>query len=164
MYMKRRYMLLILLVVFGLFFWVIVRDSTKNIGVPPKNPPVDSIAPEKKPAEKPDLLVVSSPLPETLISDSPLVIRGKARGKWFFEATAPVSVVNWDGLIIGEGYIKVNEGYDWMTTDFVPFTGTISYDATALGPYNYGFVILKKNNASDDPQFDDSLEFKILFP
>jgi hypothetical protein len=92
------------------------------------------------------------------------VIKGKVRGNWLFEATAPVVVVNWDGLIIGEGYIKTDEGYDWMTTDFVPFTGSISYDKTKLGTYNYGSIILKKNNASGEPQFDDSLEFKILFP
>jgi hypothetical protein len=51
-----------------------------------------------------------------------------------------------------------------MTTEFMPFTGTIAYDKTKLGAYKYGSIILKKNNASGEPQFDDSLEFKILFP
>jgi Immunoglobulin-like domain of bacterial spore germination len=162
MYMKRRYMISILIVVFGILFWAITRDYANKIPEPIVKD--ISIAPKVLPAQKPDVIIVSSPLPESTVTTSPIVIKGKVRGNWLFEATAPVVVVNWDGLIIGEGYIKADEGNDWMTTNFVPFTGTISYDKTKLGAYNYGSIILKKNNASGEPQYDDSLEFKILFP
>lgn len=161
--MKKRYILLIILVVFGLLFWAIARDSVKNIEPIPKQDPV-SMEPEQKPAELVDKIVVSSPLPESTVSGSPIVIKGRARGNWFFEASAPVVVVNWDGLIIGQGYVKVDDGHDWMTTDFVPFTGSITYDATKLNPYKYGWIIMRKDNPSGEPQFDASLEFKILFP
>ena len=46
-------------------------------------------------------------------------IEGQAPGNWFFEATAPVLVADWDGLIIGESYISADG--EWMTTDLVPF-------------------------------------------
>ncbi|MDQ5931183.1 MAG: hypothetical protein QG674_349 [Patescibacteria group bacterium] len=159
--MKKRY-IFIVLVVFGVLFWALAKSI-------PKNPPVISpgagdMTPEVLPAQKDDLIIVSSPLPESTVGASPVVVKGRARGNWFFEASAPVNIVNWDGLIIGEGYMTVDDGYDWMTTEYVPFTGTISYDATQLGPYKYGWIILKKDNPSGEPQFDNALEFKIFFP
>ena len=160
--MKKRYLVIFALVAFALIFWGLTRGISKAPVL--ENPNTDSLAPEVLPAQKEGKIVVSSPLPESTVSASPIVIKGKAVGNWFFEATAPVEVVNWDGLIIGQGYIKVNDGYDWMTTEMVPFTGTISYDASQLGPYKYGWIIMRKDNPSGEPQFDDALEFKILFP
>lgn len=157
--MKKRY-ILIVLVVFGILFWALTKAVPKTpiVTVP------DTMTPDKAPAEKVDRIVVASPLPESTVSASPVIIKGRARGTWFFEATAPVDIVNWDGLIIGQGYISVDAPYSWMTTDFVPFTGTITYDATQLGAYKYGWIIMKKDNPSGDPALDESLEFKILFP
>ncbi len=160
--MKKRYLVIFALVVFALIFWGLTRGISKAPVL--ENPDNTAVVPEVLPAQKEGKIVVSSPLPESTVSASPLVIKGRAVGNWFFEATAPVEVVNWDGLIIGEGYIKVDDGYDWMTTEMVPFTGTISYDANQIGVYNYGWIIMKKDNPSGEPQFDDALEFKILFP
>ena len=50
-----------------------------------------------------DLVTLTNPLPNQVI-ESPLQVTGQARGTWFFEGTFPVSIVNWDGLIIGETY------------------------------------------------------------
>ncbi len=159
--MKKRY-IVIVLVVFAVLFWALTKAVPQN---PPVNSPdVDTETPTPVLAQKDDMIIVSSPAIDSTISASPVVIKGRARGNWFFEASAPVTVVNWDGLIIGEGYISVDEGYDWMTTEYVPFTGTISYDASQIGVYNYGWIIMKKDNPSDEPQFDNSLEFKIFFP
>ncbi len=143
-------------------FWALTRAVPTS--APVVAPPTVGAGVDAAPAEKPGIITVNSPLPNSTITTSPFVIKGKAKGNWFFEASAPVSVVNWDGLIIGQGYIKVDDGFDWMTTDMVPFTGTISYDSSQLGAYKYGWIILKKDNPSGEPQFDDSLEFKILFP
>lgn len=161
--MKKLYPILIIVLVIGLLVWVIVRDGKQKASpLPVENPTQEPTA--QTPAQKGDMIIVNSPLPESTISASPLVVKGRARGNWFFEATAPVDIVNWDGLIIGQGYIQVDSGTDWMTTEYVPFTGTITYDASQLGPYKYGWIILKKHNASGEPQFDDALEFKIFFP
>lgn len=158
--MNKRYIILVILVVFGLLLWVILRNTPDVVAPITPTPDVPTV----QPAEKVGKIVVTSPLPESTVSASPITIKGRAVGNWFFEASAPVSIVNWDGLIIGEGYVTVDEGYNWMTTEFVPFTGTVSYDASQLGPYKYGWIIMKKDNPSGEPQFDDALEFKILFP
>jgi hypothetical protein len=88
--------------------------------------------------------------------ESPIQLSGQARGMWFFEASAPVVVTNWDGLIIGESYITA-EG-DWMTEDFVPFTGTVSYSLPADTVSATGTVIFQKANPSGLPQHDDAYE------
>jgi hypothetical protein len=63
----------------------------------------------------------SSPLPMSS-NTSPITISGTARGNWFFEGSFPISIVNWDGLIIGEGIAQAQG--EWMTENFVPFTAT----------------------------------------
>lgn len=90
---------------------------------------------------------------------SPVTIQGTARGNWFFEASFPISIVNWDGLIIGEGIATAQD--DWMTEDFVPFTATISYTLDPQTPYNRGAIILKKDNPSGLPEHDASLEIPV---
>lgn len=90
---------------------------------------------------------------------SPLTITGQARGTWFFEATAPVVLVDWDGLIIGEGYIQTQG--DWMTEDFVLFIGTLEFDKPSYG--NTGALILQASNPSDLPEYDRAVEIPIKF-
>lgn len=109
-------------------------------------------------------IVVQSPL-ENAVVGSPLTISGEARGPWFFEASFPVSLVNWDGLIIAEGVATATG--DWMTTDLVPFTATLKFTS----PYKpgdpdfmkRGTVILKKDNPSGLPEHDAALEVPVSF-
>lgn len=95
--------------------------------------------------------------------ESPVTIKGKARGTWFFEASFPVFVVDWNGKIIGQGIAKA-EG-DWMTEDYVPFTAEITFDKSQIsGSYSHkGLIILKKDNPSGLPEHDDAFEFPIYF-
>lgn len=101
-------------------------------------------------------LFVDHPVQNTIIA-SPLKITGKAPGNWFFEASAPVEVTNSNEDMIGQSYIMAQG--EWMTTDYVPFEGTVEF--TLEG--DYGFLILKKDNPSGEPQFDDSAKIKVLF-
>lgn len=107
-----------------------------------------------------NLVVLNTPQPYQKIT-SPVTLTGKARGNWFFEASFPITIVNWDGLIIGEG-IATAQG-EWMTTEFVPFTATVSYTFASGTPYNRGAVILKKDNPSGLPEYDDSREIPVIF-
>lgn len=113
-----------------------------------------------------DIIVVDTPRPGDEIS-SPLVVRGKARGTWYFEATFPIVVVNWDGLIIGEWYAEAqndpaDDGASWMTEEFVPFEGTVEFTAdTSVS--NRGAVILQKSNPSGLPEHDAAVEIPIRF-
>jgi len=108
--------------------------------------------------EKTDLIRLDNPRPGQTIT-SPLLISGQARGTWFFEASFPVVLTDWDGLIIAEGIAQA-EG-DWMTEDFVPFSATLEFDNPSL--YNRGALILQKDNPSGLPENDDALEVPIFY-
>jgi len=112
--------------------------------------------------EKDDLIRISEPRPNAQIT-SPVTVKGFARGNWFFEGDFPMMVVDWDGKIIGTGYATAEGG--WMTTEFVPFSGTIAFDKTQIqGNYsNKGTLILQKDNPSGLSEHDDALEIPIVF-
>lgn len=109
--------------------------------------------------EKKDLIRVSSPKPNDVIK-SPLMIKGEARGNWFFEASFPIKLINAEGeeVPLSQGYIMTAE--EWMTTDFVSFEQTISFPPQKAGK---GKLILMKDNPSGLPQFDDELVIPVLF-
>lgn len=105
-----------------------------------------------------DLVVVENLVMDQQIT-SPLTISGKARGPWFFEATFPIVLTNWDGLIIAEGYAEATE--PWMTEEYVPFRAVLDFDKPPYG--ERGTLILHKANASGLPEYDDALEITINF-
>jgi len=111
-------------------------------------------------ASKSDLIVLTSPDPYDTIS-SPVALTGKARGYWFFEASFPVRVVNWDGLIIGEG-IATADG-EWMTEEFVPFTASIELTVDPAVYSKNGSLILMRDNPSGLPENDNALEIQVIF-
>lgn len=94
---------------------------------------------------------------------SPIIVSGEARGNWYFEASFPVVLVDWDGRIIAEGHAQA-EG-DWMTTGFVPFTATLTFTKPAdTGAQSArGALILKKDNPSGLPKNDASIEIPVKF-
>ncbi len=107
-----------------------------------------------------DLIAVSLPPANGMVA-SPMTVRGEARGQWYFEASFPITVVDWDGVIIGEGYAEAQG--DWMTTEYVPFEGTITFTVPKDTPYRRGAVIFKKDNPSGLPEHDDAFELPVLF-
>jgi len=132
-------------------------------------PKCEFVCPEVMPtvpveSDKSNLIILDSPLPQSVIT-SPLKLAGKARGPWFFEASFPVTLTNWDGLIIAEG--PATAVGDWMTTEFVPFTMDLEFTS----PYKpgdpdfmkRGTLILMKDNPSGEPQNDDALEITVRF-
>ncbi len=106
------------------------------------------------------LPVVTQPLPEQAVSSTtPLLVSGIAPGSWYFEASFPVMVVDWDGRIIGEGHAQAQG--DWMVAGPVPFTATINFTKPEYG--TRGAVILKNDNPSGDPAKSQSIEIPIFF-
>lgn len=105
-----------------------------------------------------DLIKLASPAVAETIS-SPLIVSGQARGNWFFEASFPVILTDWDGKIIAQGIAQAQG--DWMTTDFVPFKATLTFDTPSYGVR--GSLILKKDNPSGLPQNDDALEIPVFY-
>ena len=111
-------------------------------------------------SDKSDLIVVTTPKNSSTVS-SPIKVEGQARGIWFFEGSFPIIVVDWDGRIIGEGYAQATN--DWMTEDFVPFTGVIRYSLPTDTLYKRGAIIFKKDNPSGLPKYDDAIEIPVIF-
>lgn len=114
---------------------------------------------------KADLIQLTTPVPNGVVADSPLMLTGQARGYWYFEASFPIVLTNWDGLIIAEGYATADG--DWMTEEFVPFTASLEF----TNPYEEGqpdfmkrgSLILQKDNPSGLPENDNALEIPIYF-
>ncbi|MCK5341841.1 MAG: hypothetical protein KAR20_00475 [Candidatus Heimdallarchaeota archaeon] len=104
------------------------------------------------------MIFLDSPRPNQTIK-SPLIVKGQARGFWFFEGDFPVVLTNWDGLIIGQGIAVVQD--EWMTEKFVPFQAVIEFETPEYK--NNGTLILQKDNPSDLPEHDDALEIPIFF-
>ncbi len=96
-------------------------------------------------------------VPDQLIS-SPLVITGEARGYWYFESSFPVELLDGNGVQIA--IVPMQATSDWMTTDFVPFKGTLSFvqPNTATGT-----LILRNDNPSGMPERSYEIRIPITF-
>ena len=129
----------------GVYFVIIKKEPTRII--------IDEL-------DKSNLIRLDNPRPNQIIQ-SPLTSKGEARGYWFFEASFPVILTNWDGLIIAQG-IATAKG-EWMTTEFVPFEATLQFIVDRNTYSNRGFLILRKDNPSGLPEHDDALEIPIVF-
>jgi hypothetical protein len=89
-----------------------------------------------------DQIRVTAPTENQTIS-TPLKVSGQARGNWFFEASAPVYIVEAGGNVLGQGVIQATG--DWMTTDFVPFSGSIAFSAPTPGVTTGAIVFMNDN-------------------
>jgi len=107
--------------------------------------------------EKSDLIVIETPRPGQTISN-PVVIKGKARGNWYFEASFPARLVDANGQALGTMPIQANG--EWMTTEFVPFTARMDFTIPST---KTGTLILKKDNPSGLPENNDELRIPVTF-
>ncbi len=162
--MKLKYLFLLSLLLFLVAFFI-YKSRPAKVETLPQQPTITT-TPKPTPSPKTQnlnpshpLLILEHPQQEQIVS-SPLRIEGKARGNWFFEATFPVVLTNWDGLIIAQGYATAQG--EWMTEEFVPFTAELTFisDTTVS---NRGSLILQKSNPSGLPENDDAYEIEVFF-
>ena len=104
-----------------------------------------------------DLLRVENPRRGQLVT-SPIKITGEARGYWFFEANATVELLDGNMNQISETYITAIG--EWMTEDWVPFSGTMTFEKPAT---ENGFLIFHKANASGLKEHDMSDTIPVKF-
>ncbi|MEK7546302.1 MAG: Gmad2 immunoglobulin-like domain-containing protein [Patescibacteria group bacterium] len=102
-------------------------------------------------------LVVADVAPGDQVS-SPLVVTGRARGYWYFEASFPAELLDANGAQLAIAPAQAQS--DWMTTDFVPFSVTLAYPTPATAT---GTLMLRKDNPSGEPQNDDFLAIPVTF-
>ncbi len=106
---------------------------------------------------KEDLIVVESPKANETIS-SPLVITGRARGNWYFEASFPVRL--YDALDRELAVAIATAKTDWMTTEFVEFQAVMNFPKPTTAT---GYLIFQKDNPSGLPEHDDQLKVPVNF-
>jgi hypothetical protein len=92
------------------------------------------------------LIKVETPSPNQEVT-SPILIKGEARGSWFFEATFPIKLVDEKGEVISMSYAQAKG--DWMSEGFVPFEAELSFNITDNKRAN---LILEKDNPSGLPE------------
>jgi len=158
--MKIKYILLFTFILFLIAFFV-YQAQPKN-SEPQPDQVTETLTPSpsaqnQNPAHP--MIILEQPQAEQTVS-SPLTIEGEARGNWFFEATFPVVLTNWDGLIIAEGFATAQG--EWMTEEFVPFTAELTFTANTTVS-DRGSLILQKSNPSGLPENDDAYEIVVYF-
>ncbi len=106
---------------------------------------------------KQNLIRVTNPRPNTLVQN-PLIVKGEARGYWFFEASFPIRLKDTNGKELGMGIAQAES--DWMVENFVPFEAEIKFENPTT---EKGTLILEKDNPSGLPQNADELWIPIRF-
>lgn len=106
-----------------------------------------------------DEIVIDFPTKGQIIAPGLLEVKGQARGSWYFEANAPFEIQDNNHNKIAQSYVTAQG--EWMTTEFVPFTGKINF--VVPGGVTEGFVVFRNDNASGEPQFDRKLEVPVIF-
>lgn len=107
--------------------------------------------------EKDELIRISEPRPNAVIV-SPLVVKGMARGNWFFEVSFPLRLFDGNGEALARG-IATAKG-DWMTKEFVPFEATLSFVTPTTTD---GTLLLDRDNSSGLPENEDALRVPVRF-
>jgi hypothetical protein len=90
---------------------------------------------------------------------SPLAISGEIPGNWSFEASFPIVLLDPTGKIIGQTAASLDG--EWMTSNYVPFTATLTFEAPSAG--GSGILTLRKDNPSGLPENDDAIEIPVTF-
>lgn len=100
---------------------------------------------------------VEFPRPDEEIGN-PVIIKGKAKGSWFFEGNAPVTLLDGNGQSLVNGYISTKDR--WMTEEFVDFEGGFSYETPKT---ETGYLVFAKANPSGLTEYNLEITIPIRF-
>lgn len=106
--------------------------------------------------DKENLIKVENVHANQIIS-SPLIIKGEARGYWFFEASFPVKLYDESGNLLATAIAQAKS--EWMTEDFVPFEAILNFSSPEK---QKGVLVLEKDNPSGLPQNADELRIPVI--
>lgn len=144
--------IVILLLLAGGGFLVYQKDPAQPVEVPTEVPTVPLPSSDVQ-----NLIHVQSPVAGQTIT-SPLIIKGEARGTWYFEASFPAKLLDAKGNQVA--IMPVQADGEWMTEDFVPFETLLYFDLKADQPLT---LVLEKDNPSGLPQYDKSISIPLNF-
>ncbi len=145
--MKKEYIIggIIVIIIIILGFWLFPINTTAPVtdGDPIATSTAD--------------VILDKAIANTVVT-SPLTITGKAIGNWYFEASFPATLLDANGKILAQ--VPAQATADWMTTDYVPFSATLTFTKPTTAT---GTLILKNDNPSGDPIRDKSMSFPVKF-
>lgn len=144
------------LIIIGIGAIIYFRDNasqTNTNTVTNERSPI--VTPTVPPAVREDV-IIEQPTANEAVS-SPLALRGRARGTWYFEASFPVYLVDANGQELAVAVAQA-EG-EWMTTEYVPFSATMTIPAEYHGAAT---LIFKKDNPSGLPEHDRQISLPII--
>lgn len=107
--------------------------------------------------EKLEKIQIIKPRPNQKIQ-SPLVIKGQARGSWYFEGIFPITLEDENGSLLGQAQAQ-SEG-EWTTEHFVPFTAVLEFTHSQT---RKGKLILRADNPSGLPEKNNELWLPVQF-
>jgi len=136
--------------------WICQNGQWVKHGNPSAAMPT-ALCPSQQPAlVEPDIILTS--IKANDIISSPLIIEGKAKGPWFFEASFPVQLIDANGNVLAQILLEANK--DWMTTNYVRFMGRMTFDS---GTNANGILIFNNDNPSGLPENTKSFEVPVRF-
>jgi len=112
---------------------------------------------EEKEEGKKEGILISSPKTNEKIK-SPWKIEGQARGFWYFEAQFPVDLYDAYNNFLGRAILRAKD--DWMTENFVPFEGELSFSPPATSSGTLKFL---SDNPSGLPENQKVFEVQVQF-
>jgi len=104
-----------------------------------------------------NMIRVEEPKPYDVVN-SPLKIKGQARGNWYFEASFPIRIIDANGKELG--IVPAQAQGEWMTTEFVPFETELVFSTPTT---DTGTLILEKDNPSGLPEHADERRIPVRF-
>jgi hypothetical protein len=140
--------------------WKLVCEGEGNVLEDEEKQKEEERAIQKEETNQHDDIRISAPASFEKVT-SPLLMRGEARGTWFFEGDFPIEVRNEEGEVLGEGYATAQG--EWMTEEFVPFEGEIIFTIDEGIEHMQGTVIFYKDNPSGISELDDMHVVPVLF-
>ena len=123
------------------------------------NPPSQDVVSPKKDEQtvKNEKIRVFEPVPQTIVT-SPLVVKGEARGPWYFEASFPVHLFDANGKELA---VKAAQAQgEWMTEEFVPFEVILEFAEPST---DTGTLVLENDNPSGLPEHAAEIRIPVRF-
>lgn len=131
--------------------WLCQDGQWVKHGVPRAPMPTEPCG--EQPAQQ---VVVTTPQPNEVVQN-PIKISGQAKGRWFFEASFPIKLVNSQGILLTFGIAQATS--DWMTENYVPFTSELNYQVDAT---TSAVLVFERDNPSGIISQNDKFEVPII--
>lgn len=150
--------IVVLLVGFGLYYFTMGKGNPSQVYNTPSTYTTPATSTTTVPTStSTEMVRVSEPLDNALVK-SPVVVKGTARGNWYFEASFPIKVLDGNGKVLGTAPAQAQG--DWMTTNFVPFSLSLPFASSTTAT---GTIVLQKDNPSGLPANDAEIRIPVRF-